>query len=416
MIVRTVFAPAQQIAPARGGGEGPRGAYIVGELTFGEVDEAGWRGIADEGRLVRLLSATIEALDGAGIRTRGEEAPGAADRMVREVLFLRYRAALLNAVRAGTPLADLAREDELFAEHLAAHRFSDPKECGFQRAGPGGLHCEASTPDDPLQGKTTRPLCAACTFPDDHLRCTALVHPEVADAGIDGQHLRIVRSVICEAGYGDRVGDGSQCRIDGHECWRQAEVRVPAGAPSAEAPERLVDEFDHLRLALEQRLAEGLPRGSGEFRLGATLLRPVSTQDEFTGRLQALASMLDLLDGRPSARALGVMPEGAGSLVALGAALTKLSVSGHEGPIELLREVPKLRVLVPTHPIFDERALLVARFGVETPIEDYEDAWRRVADATRRALRDLRLAVQAAEPDPSRPTCSREPPAGAPAP
>jgi hypothetical protein len=92
---------------------------------------------------------------------------------------------------------------------------------------------------------------------------------------------KIAVGALCDAGRDDLVGDFSNCRVGGNGYWRQDIPLIEAGtaAPPADSPDRLLDEFSHLRLALEHIGLE-VANGSGELQLGATLTRPCASPED----------------------------------------------------------------------------------------------------------------------------------------
>ena len=321
---------------------------------------------------------------------------GGDDDSVRVWLLQLGMDRLVGRIEAGLPLNKLPEEDLLHSDNLPPWPGAREKACRFQSAGATGLMCEVSGPKDPLHGRTTRSLCLACQLPDEAIRCSALSHPE--GRGDTGGRTRVIYEGYCDAGHRDKVGRTTECRLAGNECWRR-DVRVgppPDRAVPGDASERLVDEFSHLRLALEKLLEHKFARGSGELELAVTLMRDCDEASHFVAHLAALSSLLGLIDGKPKAQELGLAEkvEG-GPLNYLQVVLAHHDVNA-AGALTTMRAVARLRQMVPVHAKMDSETVAgFRRFGVDVPVTDWGVAWRSVADECRLAFREVRLLVEA---------------------
>ena len=115
-----------------------------------------------------------------------------------------------------------------------------------------------------------------------------------------------------------------------------------------------------------------------ELQLAATLTRPCTGPEQRLGRIQALASRLELLNGKPYAQAHGIAVDQSsqGKLTSPPPVLARLGASGHEGGISLLCLIPALRNQAPVRPSYDDAAFCRSlEFGVEHPISDRRAAW-----------------------------------------
>lgn len=306
---------------------------------------------------------------------------------------------LVAQIEAGNPLEELPPVEVLLTDHVEDEPIQREKRCGYQSEGSTGLMCGVSARDDQLGGKTSRPLCEACTLPSDEVRCSALIHPEVRGFEDSGGVWRRPVGAICDAGHQDRVGDTRDCRFGGNDCWRRDVIigSAVAGPPPRDAAERLIDEFSYTRISLEGALGQRFTRGSGEMALATTLMRVCDTESEFVAHLAALAALLTLLDGRKRAEELGVPEdERTGPLNGLEACLRELGIVGLDASFDTMRAVARLRQMAPVHPKMDAKTIAeFSRFGVALPVSDWADAWRRVAEACRISLRHLRLVIEA---------------------
>ncbi len=312
---------------------------------------------------------------------------------------------LVARIEAGTPLEELPEVDVLLSDQIEDEPVGREKRCRFKSEGRTGLMCDVAVGDDVLEGTTSRPLCEACVLPDDEVRCSALIHPSVRGYQNIGGPSRQPVGATCDAGHHELVGDTKDCRFGGHDCWRRDVTIGPAvaGPPPRDAAERLIDEFSYTRISLEGTLGQRFTRGSGEMALATTLMRVCDTESEFVAHLAALAALLTLLDGRKKAEELDV-PEAkrTGALNGLEACLGELGVAGFETSFGTLRALARLRQMAPVHPKTDAKTTAeFSRFGIALPVSDWANAWRRVADACRIALRDLRLIIEAGNSDTS---------------
>lgn len=131
--------------------------------------------------------------------------------------------------------------------------------------------------------------------------------------------------------------------------------------------------------------------------LAATLMRPCDDADGFVSHVTALGSVLALLDGRKKAEALGIAADDrTGPSNALESCLRYLGLAGFEASFETIRLLARLRQSAPVHPKMDSGVLQAyARFGIDVPVSHWGEAWHKVADACRLALRHLRLVMEA---------------------
>jgi hypothetical protein len=382
-------------------------ALVVGALSVGTANDD-LESLVSGGKTIVLAASDVaENRMRVAFRDR-EDADALRLAALRRLLLDQARTVIHEAMASGGSYQDLPDSIDLTGDDVMDFAGRWPqKVCSFQRRTPPGLVCDATSAGPP---KTSVPLCESCSLPDDRVRCTALSHPSIASEPRTRGLTKAPAGALCDGGHDERVGDFTKCRIGGNTCWRQD---LPFGidgghrAPD-DSPERLLDEFSHLRLALERARIK-VAIGSGELQLGATLAGPCADAEDMVVRIQALASLIGQLDGHQVARTHGLeLPPNTGKLASLGHVLTHLGASGHEGAISLLRIVPALRNQAPAHPKFDDAALQIARLGVELPISDWRVAWLTVADRARGALREIRLAIEARDVDVARANLAAE--------
>jgi predicted nucleotide-binding protein len=266
---------------------------------------------AVHGREVRRFLWVVGSLWKGALDRTGNDEARARGWLVR-VAFERLR----DQLGSGATLDDLGAEEVINSTHMAGRSPDEgDKVCQFQIPGRRGLQCDASMDDDPLEGRTTLPLCNACDLPGDPVRCSALTHIGVRDRGTMGPEHRQVWDAMCEAGYGDRARQTHLCRLAGHDCWRQewpVAVMDPQAASTEEAAVAaatevfLVHGHDHARL----RDVESFLRRSGvpvrvlmdEPNLGRTLVEKF--EQEGTARYAVV-----LLTGDDEGRARADGPE-----------------------------------------------------------------------------------------------------------
>lgn len=163
------------------------------------------------------------------------------------------------------------------------------KVCQFQDRAASGFICTIPAPDDPYAGKTTATLCRSCNLPDDRLRCDHLMHTMIWAQG-QGP-LRKIKNSLCNIGKTDM--DWSQCRVEGHECWRQNFIATAPGttsprmvdqAPPAPAPTQAVTKPGATDVELLKRLLTSRETEMVEFK-------PASARDtEFRKTIIAFAN------------------------------------------------------------------------------------------------------------------------------
>lgn len=391
--LRAIFQRCDVLAPAATG-VGHRDAYIVGRILVGrpaDGPDAGNEVSEPINVCVLLQSGPARLQSTVPFRDR-PDAHEAALEATRTVLVHRALDRMRAVMARGGDLSEIGGE-EMLADDVTELTRTTEKRCAFQTGSPAGLLCQVDSSGVP--GKTSRPVCAACSLPDDRLRCTALQHPVVVASSDRKVLRRFPQEGLCDAGHQDRVGNTSDCRPGGNPCWRADLIIASSVAePVVNAPELLIDEVKHLRLVLGERLGGRLSRGSDELGVGSTIMAPCESEEELARKVSAVMSLLESTNVAKLARQRGaIIDDEAGSIRALEQTLEHLGAEDHAAAVEALRGLQGVKSLL-SHHNWDDRILALRRFGIELPTEDYGAAWLRIASGVRDALRRIRLALE----------------------
>lgn len=275
------------------------------------------------------------------------------------------------------------------------------KECQFQKRSKEGYFCTVLqshliTSGITKSGPVSPYLCDICNLPDDSLRCSHLSHPIISHQIRDLKPSVKVWTARCDFGKeyeNNEVFDFSKCIPGERDCWRQIlEVPEPEIRISDDLPERASDEIDHLNTLFKSIYGKKILEPNFT-ALIATLFGLCNNQGDFTFKVAAVGSLIERinLDNLLVSEEKGLV----GSLNKLEAFLKRNHPTASVRPVEILKQIIKIRNSFPTHPaVFPEAFRCL---GIKYPLESWNTGWQKVLYWFWWSLRELRRIIQFSE-------------------
>lgn len=306
------------------------------------------------------------------------------------VLGLPRLRAKLNHMEAPTiSTSNILLTESFTLEHSDLFSRERPIQCQFQERTAVGLICRAATDNDPLKGKTSSAICAACDLPRDTLRCTNLQHLGVNGIESFSGPERSVVSAFCD--LKTTSFNHANCFPGGNNCWQyevdnsKKIVKVPE-----DIAERVVDELQYFNFGFRQAFGHALLR-INDLRLVSQILTPCRTQEEFTTKVACLADLFNNFDLSNFGKE--IKPEVEGALNRLAVFLKGRQVPVDERPIRTLKHIVSIRNSFPIHSGNTKFLAGCQELQVEYPPTSWEEAWAIVLHNAWRSLRTLRMAL-----------------------
>jgi hypothetical protein len=264
------------------------------------------------------------------------------------------------------------------------------KECFWQHGSERELLCSATVTG--AMEKTTTATCGGCRIPDKAAICAALAWPDVRLQFGGGGRDPITAE--CEEGRAE-VENGSGCSVDGsnRQCWhRQIDVVVSSLPVTADAGERLAEEFDALDLAYRAAFGGAELLGRAQVRAGFGLAATCLTGADFNRGVAVVSELIDRLDCSAQLTA-PAPPGGWKSLAALQELMRQEFQINNLPGIATLRNVRAARNSYPIHSGDPQARQRLAQLGIKFPPDDWNEAWLTLLTATRAGLREIRDVV-----------------------
>jgi hypothetical protein len=275
------------------------------------------------------------------------------------------------------------------------------KECKHRRTHEAGPVCAVAHDRDPMHGITTLAACERCGLPSTDILCDNLVYVKTVGAETDQTGLR-KRSLVdaqCNIGseeFGKPARDAKLCVPRGRSCWVQSyqpeEAAVGVEPGERDLAAEALDMVDTLNTIFRDQFDAELFRLK-QFRTGRVLMGPCATEDGFAHKLQVLGDLIDLMNSKELGEAQGVTSE-PGSVNWLAAFLERVGQGDPAPVIRTLRDIRTLRKQLAAHSAAaDDFVEACGRLGIDLPIRDWQDAWRRILSPFLEALRKLQALL-----------------------
>jgi hypothetical protein len=243
---------------------------------------------------------------------------------------------------------------------------------------------------------TSRPICKACTMPDNEYVCSHLSHPQVLTAA--GTNRRQLLGAFCEEDQPGVTTHPWLCYAGGHPCWTR--MVAPEAQPTplfTYDPRELPTALDFFSTIREKAIGHP-PLRLRSAEKTAALSLGCATHDEFRARLGDLNEIFKLFD-IPN----GVLPKSETTIpkeqilnrmdACLHARIAdEATLEAIAGAIDDLRAMNTVRNKL-THG-GSELVRALGRLEIEFPIRDYCKAWDRVRAKVAEAVSTIRSAFQ----------------------
>lgn len=271
------------------------------------------------------------------------------------------------------------------------------KECRYRVSQQGEYYCSAAEQADEWGARTTLANCEACGLPSTDILCSKLVHPSTRSSRSTVRPwTRELCDAHCELGHTVSEVSADECVPGGRDCWVQT-YEPPQPAEGAEPGERnlaaeALDMVDTLNTIFRDQFDADLFRLK-QFRTGRVLMAPCMTEADFVHKLQTLGDLIDLMNSKELAQAQGLTSE-TGSVNWLAAFLQKVAHGDPAATIHTLRDIRTLRNHLAAHSAaVEDFVAACGRLGIDLPISEWQDAWRRILSAFLEALRKLQALL-----------------------